>query len=62
MKLCLNCGKSEDLCECDFFEADEEGDDEKDELDGMRIKDETGADITDEELGGGDEEELAEEI
>ncbi len=61
MKKCLNCGKSEDLCECDFFEADEEGEDEKDELSGMRIKDENGADITDEEMGG-EEEEVAEEI
>jgi hypothetical protein len=48
-KKCLSCGKSEDMCECEFFEADtEEGDDE--ELEGMTLKGPDGEDLPKEEI------------
>jgi hypothetical protein len=53
---CINCGKTEDQCECDFFES--EGEEGGEELDGMSIKDAEGNAIEDEELEG---EELEEE-
>ncbi|MFZ2038601.1 MAG: hypothetical protein WAV11_01515 [Minisyncoccia bacterium] len=47
-KKCLGCGKTEDTCECEFFEADvdDEGDDE---LEGMSLKGPDGEDISKEE-------------
>jgi len=39
-KICLNCGKTIDLCECENPEFEE--DEEKEELDGMTVKGEDG--------------------
>jgi len=48
-KICLNCGKTIDLCECENPEFEE--DEEKEELDGMTVKGEDGEplDIDEEE-------------
>ena len=51
-KKCLSCGKPQDLCECDVFEADtDEEETEEGNLDGMRIKGPDGEDLTDEVAG-----------
>ena len=48
-KKCLSCGKTEDLCECDVFEADTEDETENgEELEGMTIKGPDGEDLSSE--------------
>lgn len=58
MKKCLNCGKTEDLCECGFFESDESDETEDGDLAGMSIKEADGTPVEDEvnDEGSGEEE------